>query len=145
MSRFRLRQHGRRAAAMMMALVVLMVVGLVSGLALRAILRSHRQVREEQQRMQAELLADSALSRAMAKLRTDPAWKGETWTVSLGDANEGSADVGTSGVANIRVEKGSEEGGLLVSVTAVYPDDPVHRAQAERELTYTLPKPGERQ
>src|SRR5260221_12760268 len=59
----------RRAAALMMALVVLLIVGLVSGLALRAILQSYRQTREEGQRLQAELLADAALNRAELMLQ----------------------------------------------------------------------------
>ena len=68
--------------AMMMALVVLLVVGMVAGLALQAILQSHRQTRDEAQRVQAELLADAALSRAVLTLAKDPNWKGENWTVT---------------------------------------------------------------
>ncbi len=135
-----LRSKGsRRAAAMAMALVVLLVVGMVSGMTLQAILRSHRQVREEEQRVQAELLADSAVSRAAAMLRSDAAWSGETWKVSLTDSEEPA----TSGIAVIRVERGASAGRRQIFVTAIYPDDPVHHAQAVREQAYSLPQPGE--
>ena len=130
----------RRAAAMALALVVLLVVGMVSGLTLRAILRSHRQVREEEQRVQAELLADSALSRAVAMLQADPTWTGETWQVSLADPVEPA----TSGIANIRVEKGAEPSRRQISIKAIYPDDPEIRAQAVRELKYSMSQPGEK-
>jgi type II secretory pathway pseudopilin PulG len=133
------RPRNRRAAAMAMALVVLLVVGMVSGLTLQAILRSHRQVREEADRVQAELLAESALSRAAAMLAGNPSWGGETWKVSLTDP----ADLATSGVATIRVEKGPDASRLRIFINAIYPDDLVHRAQAEREVAYSLVKQGD--
>lgn len=135
-----LRSKGsRRAAAMATALVVLLIVGMVSGMTLQAILRSHRQVREEEQRVQAELLADSAMSRAAAMLRSDAGWSGETWKVSLADPEEPA----TSGIAVIRVEKGTAASRRQIFVTAIYPDDPEIRAQAVRELTYSILQPGE--
>ena len=135
-------KHGRRAAAMMMALVVLLVVGLVSGLALRAILQSHRQTRQEEQRMQAELLADAALSRAVSLLQQDANWKGENWTVNLTGVPAESAEgkePNSSGVAVTLVENvAGEPNSRRISVTAIYPSDPIHRAQASREMTYPV-------
>ncbi|MFN0020647.1 MAG: hypothetical protein ACKVP0_20505 [Pirellulaceae bacterium] len=130
--------RNRRAVAMAMALIVLLVVGMVSGLTLQAILRSHRQVREEADRVQAELLAESALSRAVAMLEGNPTWGGETWKVSLAD----SVDLASTGVAIIRVEKGPDASRLRIFITAIYPDDLVHRAQAEREHIYAISKWG---
>lgn len=142
----------RRAAAMMMALVVLLVVGLISGLALRAILRSHRQTREEEQRAQAELLADAALSRAVSMLQKDANWQGENWTVNLAsppaenaDAKAEAMDPKSTGVAETHVEKAAgRPGALRISVTAIYPDGPVYRAQAMRDLTYPVSQRGEK-
>ena len=142
----------RRAAAMMMALIVLLVVGLISGLALRAILQSHRQTREELQRVQAELLADAALNRAMVMLQKDANWQGETWTVNLaslpaenGDAKAAATDPKFTGVVETHVEKAAAQpDALRISVTANYPSDPVHRAQAKREMTYPVPQRGEK-
>lgn len=131
--------RNRRATAMGVALVVLLVVGMVSSLTLQAILRSHRQVREEEQRVQAELLADSAASRAAAMLQLDPAWSGEIWRVALADP----AEAATTGIATIRVEKSAESDDRRIFITAVYPDDPVHRAEAVRELTSIISQPGE--
>jgi type II secretory pathway pseudopilin PulG len=136
----------RRAAAMIMALVVLLVVGLVMSLALRAILQSHRQTRQEEQRVQAELLADAALSRAVAMLRQDTGWPGENWMVNLAvppvensDALAEVSDPNSTGVAQTLVEPAAgQPSSLRISITAIYPNDPVHRVQARRELTYTI-------
>ena len=128
--------HCRRAFAMAIALVVLLVVGLMGGVALKAILRSHRQTREEEQRVQAELLADSALDRAMAMLSADPGWKGETWGATLGDAMD------ASGEAVIRVEPGADSAAVHIIVESIYPRDPIHRARATRDINH-IPKRGD--
>ena len=145
-------QFRRRAAAMMMALVVLLVVGMVAGLALQAILQSHRQTRDEAQRVQAELLADAALSRAVLTLAKDPNWKGENWTVNLAippadQANAEAAATGPkfTGVVETKVEKSAtKDDAVHISLTAIYPSDPVHRAQAIREITHTVSPRGEK-
>ena len=129
----------RRGAAMALALIVLLIVGMVSGLTLQSILRSHRLVREEIERVQAELLADSAYRRAVAMLRKDAAWKGEIWNVNLGDSEAEAAYAAAQGVATILVEKTAEEERLRVTVSVIVPNDPIQRAQAEREFTYTVP------
>ena len=141
----------RRAAAMMLALVVLLVVGMIAGLALRAILQSHRQTREEAERVQAELLADAALSRAVLTLEKDPNWKGENWTVnmaspSVDQSNDEAAAAGLrfTGVVETKVEKSAARADALrIFVTAIYPSDPVHRAQAIREITHSVSPRGE--
>ena len=143
-------QFRRRAAAMMMALVVLLVVGMVAGLALQAILQSHRQTRDEAQRVQAELLADAALSRAVLALTKDPHWKGETWTVNLASppsdkVNAAAASLKLTGVVETKVEKSAaKDDSVHISLTAIYPSDPVHRAQAIREITHTVSPRGEK-
>ncbi len=142
----------RRGAAMMMALVVLLVVGLISGLSLRAILQSHRQTRAEQQRVQAEILADAALSRAISMLQKDPAWKGENWTSSLvspatetADTKAATTDPKFTGVAETKVETlAGQPHAWKISVVSIYPSDPVHRAQARRETTYSTSQGGEK-
>jgi type II secretory pathway pseudopilin PulG len=143
-------QVRRRAAAMMMALVVLLVVGMVAGLALQSILQSHRQTRDEAQRVQAELLADAALTRAVLALTKDPNWKGENWTVNLASppadqASAKAAGLKLTGVVETKVEKSAAATDALhIRVTAIYPSDPVHRAQAIREITHTVSPRGEK-
>jgi type II secretory pathway pseudopilin PulG len=133
----------RRGGAMALALVVLLVVALASGLTLQAILRSHRASREHHQRLQAELLADSAVARAREMLRKDVAWKGETWTVDLESPTTGeSPDSDSQGVATTRVETDSAKGRSRIIVSAIYPNDPVHRAQAARDVSLVTPSPG---
>jgi type II secretory pathway pseudopilin PulG len=132
----------RRASAMAIALVVLLVVGLMASFSLQAILRSHRQTRDEQDRLQAELLADSALSRAMAIIHDDPAWKGETWMIALSQIEtEGETpEAGGTGVAIISSTPAETSDAVLLTVEAIYPNDPVHRARAERQLTLPISK-----
>ena len=140
------RKPPRRAAAMMVALVVLLVVGLISSLSLRAILQSHRQTREEQQRVQAEQLADAALSRAALMLQKDPTWPGENWTVNLAspplekaDHKTASSDARSTGIAETHIERAAGPPNTLkISVVAIYPSDPVHRAQARRQMTFPI-------
>ena len=140
------RSGRRKAAAMLMALVVLLVIGLVAGLAMRALLQSHRQARGAELLVQAELLADSAIGRAVAMLESDPGWQGETWRVSLADSGrekeeQGAADPETTGSATIRVEKlAAEPSQLRISVEAIYPNDPIRRARAEREALFPIPQ-----
>lgn len=133
---------------MMLALAVLLVVGLMTGLSARSLQQSHRQTRDEEQRLQAELLADSALTRAQLLLEGDPDWRGETWKVSLaapsGEEAESQADPRTTGIATIRVERVAAEGDQFrIHVEAIYPIDPVHRAQAAREAIFAIPQQGE--
>lgn len=145
-------QSRRRAAAMIVALVILLVVGLISGLTLQAILQSHRQTRDEAQRVQAELLADAALDRAVLMLGKDLQWKGENWTVNLAappdeQANAKAANTGreTTGVVETKVEKSAGRADAVrIALTAIYPSDPVHRAQAMREITYIVSPRGEK-
>jgi type II secretory pathway pseudopilin PulG len=134
---------------MIVALVVLLVVGLVAGLTVQSLLQYHRQTREEEQRLQAELLADSALGRAVMMLESDPAWPGETWQVFLGESSGENAGTDTevaagSGVAAIRIEKvAAEPDKVRIQVEAIFPNDPMRRAKAERDVVFTIPKGGE--
>ena len=133
----RFRPPSRRAVAMAISLIVLLVVGLTAGLALQGILRSHRQIRDEEQRVQAELLADAALSRAIATLHENPDWKGEVWAATVGSEPE------APGEAIIRVEPAADPAAVQISVEAIYPVDPVQRAKATRQFNYIDPQQGD--
>ena len=92
--------------------------------------------------MQAELLADAALSRAVSLLQQDADWKGENWAVNLADLPAESAEgkeTNSGGEAVTLVERvAGEPNSRRISVTAIYPSDPIHRAQASREMTYLV-------
>src|SRR5687767_12948360 len=88
----------RRGAILAVALVTLLVVTLLAGAILRSYLQAYRQLAREQQQLQARWLADCAVGRAVARLRHDSAYTGETWQA---DVSGGSEPV--LGVATIRV------------------------------------------
>ena len=92
--------------------------------------------------MQAELLADAALSRAVSLLQQDATWKGENWAVNLAGVpaeNAEGKEPNSAGVAVTLVESvAGEPNSRRISVTATYPSDPIHRAQASREMTYPV-------
>ena len=76
-------KSNRRGTILVVALTTLLVVTLVAGAVLRGYLQSYRQLRREQDRLQAQWLADSALARAAIRLGADPKYAGETWKVEL--------------------------------------------------------------
>jgi hypothetical protein len=118
------------------ALVCLLVMTLICGSLLRTIQAQRALVQNEERRLQAEWLAESGLERAYARLAHDPAYEGETWTVS-GDSI-GGTDAGT---VTIGVAARPERGGVserLVSVLADYPSDPERRARARRQATIAV-------
>jgi Tfp pilus assembly protein PilX len=124
----------RRGAVLVSVLVCLLVVVLLLGLLVQSIIARQRQMRAEEQRSQAEWLADSAVERGAAKLRMDAEFEKETWNAA---AEELGGPKG--GVAEIRSERveGSPQRRKLV-VEAIYPDDPHRRARATREVFIDL-------
>ena len=128
------KRSSRRGAVLAALLICLLIVMLVSAALVRGLVVQHRLVRSESQRLQAMWLAESALDRAVARLRADAAYPGETWSVSRGQPAEEP-----SGVAVIRVA--AVEGAAdkrSITVEARWPDDPVFRVLEQRELTVGL-------
>jgi Tfp pilus assembly protein PilX len=126
---------GRRGAILVMALVTLLVVGLIAGLIVQRFLNTQRQMRREAQQLQAEWLAESAVTRGWLLLQANADYTGEEWQAA-------------GGVATIRVEQPaapprnalpSDDGASTVQITvqARYPDHASERALIER--TYLLP------
>ncbi len=109
-------------AVLVCATVAVVIVG---GL-VQALVRQNRQLRLEQQRLQAIWLAESAAGRAAFQLRQSPDFSGETWHIE-------------GGVATIRVEKiESRSDQRRIVVECIFPDDPVHRVKVSREYLVTV-------
>ena len=129
----------RRGAVLVSVLVCLLVVVMLVGLLVESIIARQRQMRAEDQRAQAEWLAESAVERGAALLRKDAQYKGETWNVAPEELGHAKA-----GVALIRVEPVEDSPGRRkLIVESHYPDDPHQRARATRELFIDLPASGE--
>jgi Tfp pilus assembly protein PilX len=118
------------------ALVCLLVMTLICGSLLRTIQTQRALVRSEERRLQADWLAESGLERAYARLANDPAYRGETWTLSPDQM--GGTDAGSVAIS---VAARSEEAGVsqrLVNVQADYPGDPPRRVRARRQATVAV-------
>jgi Tfp pilus assembly protein PilX len=126
----RTRKHCRRGGGLVVALVTLLVVTSLMGSLIRSLLVEMRQSRHEAADLQAQWLAEAALDRAAAKLRSQADYAGETWNVDFSPTAANSG--GSSGVVEIHIERGAEERPARVSVEARYPDDPRRRAKVER-------------
>jgi len=130
----------RRGAAMVIALVTLLVITLLSGAIVRSLLLHLRQTRVTAIELQASTLADAALARAVAQIRANRQYDGETWRAPTRDAD----DAEHSGVAEIHIARNGDR--LTIEVAARYPDDPMHRVLATRRLeisdTKTEPRAG---
>ncbi len=127
--------HNRRSGVVLVAvLVALLVVTLISAAIVRGLVVQHRQARIEQQRTQTFWLAESAVDRGIAQLRTNDEYEGETWQVSL------TADgIEASGQAVIRVTsvEGSETR-RSIQVEARCPMDSIESALLERDVTVDM-------
>ena len=127
----------RSGTAMVVALVALLVVTLIAATVLRTTISLHRQSRIYDRQLQADWLADSAVARAAAQLSSNADFRGETWTVDLAPQAGG-------GVVAITVEAidGQPQGRKII-IEARYPDDPVQRAVATRNLILDVPATGD--
>jgi hypothetical protein len=119
-------------------LVCLLVITLISGALVKQGVAYRDRVRDQERRLQAELLADSGVDRAFARLAAKPDYAGETWEIgaeALGRAPAADAGEGPAAGVSIRVERPSAQGkGRVVHVQADYPPDPSRRIRCTREV-----------
>ena len=121
----------RRGAGLVVALVTLLVVTLMSTAIVQLMIRDHRETRQTANELQAHLLADAALARAVIQIKADPQYAGETWKPVV----QGSLDE-TEGIAEIRIQRPENETHpVQVTVEAHYPDHPWRRVAVSRTLT----------
>ncbi len=114
----------RRGMAIVAVLVCLFVVATLALASVQAHVGRLRQERRALIRAQAEWLAESALARAVALVRTQPEYLGETWNVVAEELGGNAAlppDAG--GAATVVVERSDDGEWATVQVTARYPAD----------------------
>ena len=122
----------RRGAGLVIALVTLLVITSTMAAIIQGLLVDLRQTRQLANELQAQWLADSAVSRAVAQCQASASYSGETWRapVIAEATSEGC------GVAEIRIERASDPGKeMRVVVEARYPDHPIRRVVARRTLS----------
>jgi Tfp pilus assembly protein PilX len=121
----------RSAAGLVVALVTLLVVMLIAGSIVRSLVTDARESRHAAIELQAHALADAALARAAATLKTQPDYTGETWRPEI----KFSDDTNT-GIADIRVQRPPDENqSLTITIDAHFPDHPVHRVAVTRSYS----------
>src|SRR5258708_2102987 len=126
------RQRRRRGAALAVALCTLLIVMLVAGAVVRSLVTADRQSRGQQAELQAQWLAEAAITRAKVELGRRPNYTGEQWSPSFGSGVN-------TGVAEIQVVRAdSNSGRLRIAVLAHYPDHEWRRASAQREYIVPL-------
>lgn len=129
------RTRSRRGIALVPAMVCLLLVGLLLTASLRMARTQRGAASEAEKRVQAEWLAESGMSRAVARLAADRKYAGETWKVpgkALGNESGATVEIGIEPVP----EKSAER---RIRVQASYPaGEASGRARQSRTLTVTL-------
>ena len=109
-----------KGAVLVMVLVCLVVAATLSGLVLRGLVREQRQLRRQEDQIQAFWLGESAISRGRVRCAVDGDDTQEAWTIdpaSLGDARSSrvsityrKADGGRDDRLEVIVELESDQG-----------------------------------
>ncbi len=117
---------------MIVAIICLTLTSAMAVSLVRLALVSHRQTERDQWQVQSVWLAESGLSRAVARLRTNGDYRGEQW------APTDIGATGESGSVLIAVaDDTDDETRLTITATADFPDDPTDRVRTTRTLTIT--------
>lgn len=129
--------QGRRGLITVIFLIVLLLVSLTMASLVRAMLTQRELVRSGSIRVQADWLAQSALNRAAARLKAEPAWSGETWNISADELRQTNAAAITIEVRN----DASRSTHRQVRVTVVSPPEGPPRVRLQRTYAVDLPGP----
>ena len=124
----------RRGVAVIIIIAVLAMTMAFAGVWARRIVMERRAARRAEEQQQARWLAEAGVRRAAARLSTDPAYVGETWTI---DAIE--IDRPSSAEIEIVVEPGdSVTAPATLVAKARYPrDEP--RVRSTKSIKFTPP------
>ena len=122
----RTRSHGFVLISVIVALVISVAL---FGLWARAAVREHRQLANQQLRMQATRLAEAGLGRAMAQRAANQEYADETWIVP-------ATDLGGTQAAQVRIRVAPNADGSAFAVSAVaeYPTGEVRHAQVSKKI-----------
>ena len=122
--------HSRRGVALPLVLFCIVLILALGAALVKAVLLQHRHSQLMDQQHQSMWLAESAVQRALYKLRDSANYRGELWHISaatLGGSDDGSV--------TIQVESDVDDPtARKVTIEAIYPDHPLHRVVQRREL-----------
>jgi hypothetical protein len=115
-------------------LVCLVVITMIGAGLLRLVSSQRVMIRGEERGMQSEWLAESGIERAVARLASDPEYRGETWSIpadALGGPSPGVVSIKVGPLRDERVRR-------LVTVQADYPSDPEQRVRTTKQTVVNL-------
>jgi type II secretory pathway component PulK len=95
------RRSARNGVALVAVIVALAVFTALCHTLAGLAVTSHRQAEHDREQSQTRLLAESGLLRAVAQLKADPQWQGETWTPEFSNENGSRARKATVVIARL--------------------------------------------
>ena len=123
----------RRGLVIIPAMICLVLAALICGALLKLASTQRSTVRAEEQRAQAEWLAESGAARAAARLGTDRRYRGESWEIGA------EALGGRPGLVKVEVETPADHPARRrVRVEADYPRGSDRRARVSKTVTLEL-------
>ncbi|HXT61221.1 MAG TPA: hypothetical protein VN699_21450 [Pirellulales bacterium] len=129
----------RRGAVLLMALICLTLLVMFGASLLKLALMERKALESRQQTSQARRLAEAGFERAAARLADDPAYRGETWSLSGDEAVSGRP-------AAVTIEVGivdDHPDRRRIMVQADYPSDAATRARQSKQGEFNLANPGD--
>jgi Tfp pilus assembly protein PilX len=123
----------RRGGILVLALICLVLAAALIGTVLRQVQLQRRQIAQHDRRLQAEWLAESGLERAAARLRADPAYAGETWSVPASEL--GGTDAGE---VIVHVGAAPQTDSRNIHVEAEFPAQSTERVRRTKQATLVL-------
>lgn len=120
----------RRGAILVFAMIALLVASMIGASLLRTTLMSARQIKLEQHRLQASLLAEAGCQRALTRMQLDADYVSEDWTVP-------SSQLNSPWTGNVRISVApvpDSESSRTITVIAEYPQASVHLVRVTRQL-----------
>lgn len=136
--------RNRRGAVLVCAVVAMMIITGACVLLLRSSVLEHRELKRHEHLSQANWLVQSGLDRAIARLRADANYTGETWHItatemSAGESLESNSAMGHAAVVTIRVQSLAEPPGLTsIIVSADYPADSPGRVRSSQRIPLAI-------
>ncbi len=127
------RRSRRRGLTSVAVLVLLFVIALISAELVRLGVAYRGRTRTLERSVQADLLADAGVDRALARLSAEPDYRGETWEIPA-EALGSTPEDGPAALVTIRAEPDPNGGARAVRVQADYPPDPPRRVRSSREV-----------
>ena len=128
------RSQSRRGAVVLFALMALLLTSVIGASLLKTALAQRRFALREQTRLQSIWLAESGVERAVAGLSRDPAYTGETWSVS-------ATDIGGNKDAEVKIQVETMDDApnrRRVTVLADYPQNLPQRNRTRKVITVDL-------